>query len=397
MLSTQPQLRIAIVGAGLAGLSLARTLQQNDISCTVYELDSSPDSRPQGGSLDLHTETGQLALRNNGLWDTILPHMRYEGQDLRILDKTGKVWYDEIVGPERDERPEVDRGILRQTYLDSLKDGTIHWETRIKEIISENDKEVTADPQQRSRFKLVFAHGEEETFDVVVGADGAWSRIRAFLSDVKPTYTGITFFETALLNVDQEFPEESKLVGRGTATILSDMKGLLLQRNGDGSVRNYIALRIPEDHYSPKQVSDESFVRQRLFEQFSDWSDDLKAIVTKGQGLIHRKINTLPPDHRWTSRPGVTIIGDAAHLMSPFAGEGANLAMIDGVDLGDAIVKVVKQGADLAIVQEEFEKSMMARSQRASEMSASNLEMFFSDDAAYKLTAFFEQHMNHEA
>ncbi|KAF9169350.1 hypothetical protein BGX20_010438, partial [Mortierella sp. AD010] len=134
MSPSNSQLKIAIVGAGLGGLTLARTLQQNDINCSVFELDVSPNSRPQGGSLDMHQESGQYALRSNGLWDKIEPHMRYEGEDLRIADKTGKIWLEEI--NETDDpssqrnRPEVDRSVLRQMYIDSIKEGTIHWGTQ---------------------------------------------------------------------------------------------------------------------------------------------------------------------------------------------------------------------------------------------------------------------------
>ncbi|KAF9354778.1 hypothetical protein BGX26_007378 [Mortierella sp. AD094] len=391
MSSSNSQLKIAIVGAGLGGLTSTRTLQQNDINCSVFELDASPDSRSQGGTLDMHQESGQLALRINGLWDKIESHhIRYEGEDFRIADKTRKIWMEEIADvdapSQANRRPEVDRSVLRQIYLDSIKEGTIHWGIQVKNIIPVESQTESG----RAPYTLVFKNGTEETFDLVVGADGAWSRVRALLSDAKPIYSGVTMIETRLINVDEDHPEEAKLVGRGTMCALSDNKGLMAQRNGDGSIPNYVTLRIPENSLSEKEFLQESTGRAYILNQFNDWCQDLKNLIENGQGLIPRAINVLPIEHRWTSRPGVTIIGDAAHLMSPFAGEGANLAMIDGVELGLAIVKIVKEGRDLAVCQQEFEKAMIDRSQQAAARSAKNMEEFIHANAPRNTISFFQ-------
>ncbi|KAG0000813.1 hypothetical protein BGZ80_003137 [Entomortierella chlamydospora] len=392
MSSSNSQLKIAIIGAGLGGLTLARTLQQNYINCSVFELDASPNSRPQGGSLDIHQESGQHALRTNGLWDKIEPHVRYEGEDLRIADKTGKIWLEEINEIDdpsyQGNRPEVDRGVLRQIYIDSIKEGTIHWGTQVKNIIPVEPLTENG----RTLYTLVFRNGTEETFDIVVGADGAWSRVRALLSDAKPVYGGVIMIETRLMNVDEDYPEEAKLVGHGTMCALSDNKGIMVQRNGDGSIRNYVTLRIPENGLPEKEFLQESTGRAYLLNQFNDWCQDLRNLIENGQGLTPRPINALPIEHRWTSRPGITIIGDAAHLMSPFAGEGANLAMIDGLELGLVIVKVIKEGGDLAVCQQEFEKAMIDRSQQAAAMSAQNMKDFISADAPRRAVAFFQGH-----
>jgi 2-polyprenyl-6-methoxyphenol hydroxylase-like FAD-dependent oxidoreductase len=82
--------KIAIIGAGPAGLTLARLLHVSNanVSVTLYERDASPSSRPdQGGTLDLHTDTGPAALRKCNLWDSFLKYARYDGQELVIADK----------------------------------------------------------------------------------------------------------------------------------------------------------------------------------------------------------------------------------------------------------------------------------------------------------------------
>ncbi|KAF9200675.1 hypothetical protein BGZ49_009083 [Haplosporangium sp. Z 27] len=393
MSPSNTQFKIAIVGAGLGGLTLARTLQQNGIKCSVFELEASPDSRSQGGTLDMHRESGQLALRTNELWDIIQPHIRYEGEDYAIADKTSKVWATEISDiKDKSEaaRPEIDRGILRQTYIESIQEGTIRWGTQVKEIVPVEPQDTNG----RTQYTLIFKDGQKETFELVVGADGAWSRVRALLSDAKPIYSGLTMIETRLANVDEDHPEESKVVGRGSLYALSDNKGIMAQRNGDGSIRSYAALRIPAN-LPEVEFAEESTARAFIINQFEGWSQNLKNLIEKGQGIIPRAINVLPIEHRWISRPGITIIGDAAHLMSPFAGEGANLAMIDGVDLGLAIVKVVKEGKDLAVCQQEFEKSMIDRSQKAAQTSALNMDQFISPDAPECTVKHMQLSMNH--
>lgn len=378
-------LSIAIIGAGLGGLATARTLQQRRIAVTVFELETTISSRNQGGTLDVHPESGQHALRTNGLWPAIVDKVRYEGQDLVIADKNGKVWMEEKgnhappsaegdngEGPAPGyDRPEVDRGVLRQVYLDSLEEGTIRWGVKVTQILP-------ADPATPgSKHTLVLNNGTSEAYDVVVGADGAWSRVRSLLSPAKPIYSGVTMFETHLYNVDQDHPKASQTIGHGSVYVLSDSKGMGAQRNGDGSIRTYVMLRIPEadvPQFSAASIDDN---RAHILQQFPEWLEKYTDLIRYGKEMIPRPIYALDPAHHWRTVRGITLVGDAAHLMSPFAGEGANLALLDGLELGQALVKVVEEeGQDLLAVQEAFEKTMLARSRVAAEISAANIDKF---------------------
>lgn len=111
---------IVIIGAGPSGLLLARYLELYRIPVVIYERDSSPTHRPQGGSLDLHDETSLKALKETGLLDEAKSYMRAEGEAMKIVDKGGKIWYDEndkVVkahtgfheGGPVTGRPEIDR------------------------------------------------------------------------------------------------------------------------------------------------------------------------------------------------------------------------------------------------------------------------------------------------
>ncbi|KAG0083305.1 hypothetical protein BGZ92_010885, partial [Podila epicladia] len=308
---------IAIIGAGLGGLATARTLQQRNITATVFELEPSASSRNQGGTLDVHPESGQLALRSNGLWDTIADKIRYEGQDTTIADKHGKIWLEnksthglpeeaqaqvygqreEASGPAPGfDRPEVDRGVLRQTYLDSLEPETIRWGVKVSQILPPS---VTTATPGETKHTLVLDNGTHESFDVVVGADGAWSRVRSLLSPAKPIYSGVTMFETHLYDVDRAHPKAAMTVGHGSLYALGDNKGMGAQRNGDGSIRTYVMLRIPEADISTFTAASVPDNRAYILQQFSDWADKYTDLVRFGTEMIPRPIYALDPAHQW--------------------------------------------------------------------------------------------------
>lgn len=78
---------------------------------------------------------------------------------------------------------------------------------------------------------------------------------------------------------------------------------------------------------------------QTIANEFKGWPNEITALITEAESSITpRKINALPDEHRWQRRQGVTLIGDAAHLMAP-SGEGANLAMLDAAELAESIAK----------------------------------------------------------
>jgi 2-polyprenyl-6-methoxyphenol hydroxylase-like FAD-dependent oxidoreductase len=369
---------IAIIGAGLGGLVLARILQIHGIPSTVYELDVAADARKQGGSLDMHEESGQLALRTAGLYEEFRRLTHPQGEAMRVLDKSGTVFINFAPGEGEGGRPEIDRAALRNLLIASLDPGTIAW----------GHKLTAAKHLGDGRVELNFAIGSSTTVDLLVGADGTWSKVRPLLSDAKPEYCGISYLELHLSDVDEHYPDSAALVGPGVFFALSDNKALMA--HGGRHIHLGASLRVPQD-WTVKGGTDWSNVaaaRSVLLNAFADWSDGLKDLIRNcDDTVIPRLIYALPIGHSWAHSAGATLLGDAAHVMSPYAGEGANLAMLDATELALAIVHHID---DIETALTQYETAMFPRSKAAAEQSAQGLEMCFAADAPRGLVQFFE-------
>jgi 2-polyprenyl-6-methoxyphenol hydroxylase-like FAD-dependent oxidoreductase len=371
---------IAIIGAGLGGLTLARVLHVNGIESAVFDLDASPTARTQGGMLDIHVESGQAALRAAGLYDEFRGIVYQGGEATRVLDKHATVHFsEEDHGGGENDRPEVNRRSLRDLLLGSLPSRTVRWDAKV----------VDAEPLGDGRHEVTLADGNSFTTDLLIGADGAWSKVRPLVSDVKPLYSGLSFVELGLEDADRRHPVGAAVVGDGQLFALGDSKGILGHRDPDGSLHIYVALLADANWSASGEIdfADPEKAKLALLEYFSDWHEDLQGLITGADGpLVPRPIHALPIGHQWNRTPGVTLLGDAAHVMSPFAGEGANLAMQDGAELATAIVANPGHPED-ALAQ--YEAALFPRSAAAAEQSVIGLDMCFAPDSPKGLLDFF--------
>ncbi|WP_406463404.1 FAD-dependent monooxygenase [Streptomyces sp. NBC_00111] len=365
---------IAIVGAGLGGLALARVLHVHGIEAVVYERESSRDARGQGGMLDIHT--GQQALREAGLIDRFHAIARAEGQDMRLLEPEGTLLLQEDTPDDAPlERPEVDRADLRDLLLDSLPEDMVRW----GHAFASADDDL-----------LYFADGGSSTYDLLVGADGAHSRVRTLLTDARPVHVGQNVVEIGIPDVDRTHPDLAAMVGRGNYWVLGDGKSLAAQRNGDGRVRIGLSFyHTAEDWFDTSGIpfDDPAAARARLIELLPGWDPRFTALIAACDDMVvPRSITTLPVGLTWPSKPDVTLVGDAAHLMPP-VGEGANMALLDGALLA---LTLVAHPDDVPAAVREYEREMFERTGTAARMSANLQELLMSPDAGRRMLEFFQ-------
>ena len=362
------QARISIIGAGPGGLTCARILQQRGIAVAVYDRDPGPDARNQGGTLDLHADNGQIALREAGLLEEFFKLARPEGQEMRQIDPTGTITSQRI--PEADElfKPEIDRGQLRDLLLSSLQPGTVRWGQAL---------DTSSGPADGPR-ELRFTDGTTIQTDLVIGADGAFSRVRPALSPAVPEYTGVSFLEARFADVDNRHPDLAELIGPGGAHAADGDRALFAQRNSGNHIRVYIIRRVPVDWISQGGLTaaDTDAIRAVLLDDYAHWSPRLRQVITDNDGLyVDRPIFALPVPHTWEHNPTVTLLGDAAHLMPPL-GVGVNLAMLDASELALAL-------ADSATVDDAirtYEKTMLPRSTDTAKILHGGAEHLLSTD-----------------
>jgi 2-polyprenyl-6-methoxyphenol hydroxylase-like FAD-dependent oxidoreductase len=366
---------IAIVGAGLGGLTLARVLHVHGIEATVFEAEASPIARAQGGMLDIHEENGQLALKAAGLFDSFLALVHEGAQATRILDKHGRVLFDQ---PDDGTggRPEVPRGELRRILMESLPVGTIRWGHKLTAVASIGG----------AGHMLTFADGSTVTTALLVGADGAWSKVRPLLSGAKPAYAGMSFVETYLRDADVRHAASAKAVGGGAFFALAPGKGILAHREPHGVLHAYVALNKPKEWIAGIDFSDPSSALGRVTDEFDGWAHELTALITGSDTApVPRPIHALPDDHRWRRVPGVTLLGDAAHLMMP-SGEGANLAMYDGAELGKALAA---NPGDVEAALAAYEEALFPRSAVAAAEARELSKLLFGEKAPGSLVDMF--------
>lgn len=358
--------RIAIIGGGPGGLTCARILQQRGLQATVYERDPSPATRDQGGSLDLHADNGQIALREAGLLEEFFRLARPEGQQMRALDPSGALLADQL--PEEGElfKPEIDRGQLRDLLLASLKPGTVHWGKALAAIEG---------PATGPRI-LRFEDSSTVAVDLVIGADGAFSQVRTAVSAAAPHYSGVTFLEALFHDLDHRHPELAALIGQGTASAADGQRCLVTQRSSGGRLRVYVIRCMPLNWIEAAGLSidDTDGIRAHLLDEFQSWSPLLKRLITDNEGpYVNRPLFVLPVPHTWKHVPTVTLLGDAAHLMPPL-GVGVNLAMLDASDLACALAASTTISEAIA----SYEKIMLPRSTEMARMLEGGAEHLLS-------------------
>lgn len=290
---------------------------------------------------------------------------------MRALDPQGGVLLEQ---PDdgNNLRPEALRGDLRQILLDSLPAGTVQWGRKVTDVQALGG----------GAHQVSFADGSTTTSKLLVGADGAWSKIRPLLVDAAPEYFGIVFVETYLFDADTHHAAAAAAVGPGVMYALTPGQGIVAHREAGNILHTYVVLTRPLSWVEGINFTDAPAASARVAAEFAGWSPALLALITEGETApTPRPIFSLPVDVRWERVPGVTLIGDAAHLMPP-SGEGANLAMLDAAELGEAIAA---HPGDPEAALAAYEAAMFPRSTQEAGEARVMQELCFGERAPWGL------------
>ncbi|MBF9219969.1 FAD-dependent oxidoreductase [Hymenobacter ruricola] len=359
--------QVAIVGGGPGGLTLARLLQQNGAAVRVYERDRSRHGRVQGGTLDLHHESGLAALRAAGLLEEFKARYRPGADKLRLTDKHAAVAYDQHAEAPADTfgdesfRPEIDRGPLRDILLDSLQPDTVVWDSQLASV-----------QPLGAGWQLAFRNGTTATADILIGADGANSKIRPLLTPIKPFYSGVTIVEGSVYDSAQNAPRLHELAQGGKIFALDDAKTLVVSAKGDGSLNFYTGCKTAETWARDSGIdfSNAPEVLAWFRQEFAGWDERwAELFADEATPCVPRPQYCMPLDQTWPAQPNITLLGDAAHLMPPYAGEGVNMAMLDALELSTCLTD--DQFPDLQAAISHYEQRMR---QRASAVARETME-----------------------
>ena len=316
-----------------------------------------------------------MALASAGLADAFRAIIQEGGEATRLLDRRGAVLFEQ--GDDgAGGRPEVLRGELRRILLESLPEGTIRWGRRLAAI----------SPLGDGRHELSFEDGSTVASEILVGADGVWSKVRPLLSDAMPAYVGTSFVECYLHDVDARHPAAARAAGRGALFAVEPGRGILAHREAGGVLHAYVALTRPAAWFAAIDFADPVVARARIAAEFAGWAPALTALITDGEAppVLH-PVHAVPAGLRWPRVPGVTLLGDAAHLAPP-AGDGANLALLDGAELAAALAA---HPGDSGTAIAAYEAAMFPRGEAAAVEAHRILSLCLDDRAPSGLVDFF--------
>jgi 2-polyprenyl-6-methoxyphenol hydroxylase-like FAD-dependent oxidoreductase len=379
-------IKIAIVGGGPGGLTLARLLQMSGADVKVYERDPDKDARVQGATLDLHEDSGLKALEKAGLMDAFKSNYRPGADKIRIVDHKASIFYDEHADDQPEKtfvdlrfRPEIDRGPLRKILLDSLLDDTVVWNSQFLSM------------RQRSNgWQLDFQNGNSVYADFVIAADGANSRIRPFITAVKPFYSGVTAIEGNVYNAGVSVPNIYRLLKDGKIFGFGTAKTLIVSSKGDGSVAFYAGFKAGQNWITDSNIdfSSRTDMLNWFKRDFPEWDSTWHELFEHAQiPFVPRPLFCMPLDQTWDALSNLTMLGDAAHLMPPYAGEGVNMAMLDALELSEHLLDGRFNEIQTAIAH--YENQMRVRASNAAEMSLKNTVWMHEENAINNMLSMF--------
>ncbi|HEY3874906.1 MAG TPA: FAD-dependent monooxygenase [Candidatus Kapabacteria bacterium] len=164
-------------------------------------------------------------------------------------------------------------------------------------------------------------------------------------------------------------------------------KTFTVASKGDGTLAFYVSCKVEESRLKDIDFADKTQVRTWFENDFVEWGNLWRELFENAEStFIPIPIYCMPLDQTWQALSNLTMLGDAAHLMPPFAGEGVNMAMLDALELSESLCS--DNFSDLQMAIAFYENQMRQRAAMAAQESLENGEMMHSPDALQKMLAF---------
>lgn len=379
---------IAIVGGGPGGLMLARLLQLKGATVKVYERDYNKNARLIGSPLDMHEESGLAALRKADLLNEFKKNF-HPGADKKVItNERAEIFFSDHESKPNENfgseyfRPEIDRGPLRNMLLESLQPRTIEWDSHFISMEKQNEG-----------WLLHFKNGSSAYADIVIAADGANSKIRPYITNIKPFYSGIVMLEININDAAKTTPHIYALLNGGKAMAFGNSKCMLGGQKSNDDIGFYASFKADENQAVNNSLdyTDKTQMLEWFKTTYSGWSSIwYELFENAATPFIPRPVYCAPLNQSWQALANLTMLGDAAHVMPPFAGEGANMAMLDALELSECLADDKYNSLQEAI--SFYEINMRKRAAVAARESLENGELMHSEKALTTMLEFFSNH-----
>jgi 2-polyprenyl-6-methoxyphenol hydroxylase-like FAD-dependent oxidoreductase len=353
-------MRVLIIGAGTGGLCLAHGLKKAGVDVALFERDRTPRSMLIGYRVGISPD-GSKALHSCLPPEVFAEFVRTTARPPQRINMRTEKYEELLVGEistgldETRSEKSVSRIAMRTALLGGLDD-VVRFDKTFTHFSRNDDGTVTA----------FFADGTSETGDVLVGADGAQSKVRKqYLPHAKIADTGITTIAAKLPLT----PENVKLLppqADGAVTLLYGPKGAfviihVMRFDGQGVEDDYImwGYAASHDKFPDMKGMSQEQLKQVVLDLTPKVHPNLRELFRRGDpGTIFEiKVRTSEPLEPWDAS-NVTLIGDSVHLMTPGRGIGANTALRDAELLCRKLTEA-HHGKEVVQAISEYEKEMV--------------------------------------